>query len=89
MVNQAVWDWLDEPYDTSKSSYYEQLPPAVIEEMKKNNCDETSVLVTRGSYDNDRALAAPGKNFNSRQDLNKYLKENKISIEDEYDGYSY
>ena len=90
LVNKAVWDWVNSDYDASKISYYEPLSAEVIAEfVKQGDKKITEIMVTRGSFDNDRAIQAPGKYFSSMKELNAYLKKNNLEIEEEYEGCIY
>lgn len=92
LVNQEVWDWIFSSYESKKSSYYEALPVEILNEIKKHkffNDGEKEIMVTRGSYENDRALHAPGVSFESTKQVMNYLKENNLEISEEYDGYIY
>ncbi len=92
LVTEDVWNWIHSGYDSEKSSYYEELSEAVKEQMRLHNKYEpdcSSVMVTIGTYDNDRAINAPGIEFGSMKELFKYVKENDIEIIDEYEGGIY
>lgn len=90
LVTEDVWNWINSDYNSDKSSYYEDLSEPIKEQMrlhKNDNC--SSIMVTIGSYDNDRAIQAPGIEFRSTKELIKYLKENDIEIVEEYEGCIY
>ena len=92
LVTEDVWNWINSGYNSDKSSYYEDLSEPIKEQMKLHNkyapnC--SSIMVTIGSYDNDRAIQAPGIEFSSTKELMKYIKENDIEIVEEYEGCIY
>ncbi len=93
LVTQAVWDWIDLPFGSPDSSYCEAVPPAVLEEAKRHGTEsyfkDGTMRITVGSYDNDRALFAPGRQFDDVEDAHEYAKENKVDIVDTYEGFIY
>ncbi len=62
-VGQEIWDWVtstdmgQRPEDIGESSWVDQLmPDSVREELKAEGCSPDDITITRGSWDNDRAL---------------------------------
>lgn len=111
IVDKEVWDWVNSPIsgkpDGHVSSWVDQLVPQKVidyhrkEEQKLadfNNrqpefCD---ILITAGSWDNDRALNAipitiDGEEalFFSVKELANFCREHDIEIVDSYEGYIY
>lgn len=84
IVNEATWDWINLPYqgNNNKNRYTETVPSGVM-------CNHKELEITSGSYDNDRALAISGQTFWTMKDAYDYIKNNNITIEDEYEGYIY
>ena len=89
LVTQEVWDWVLTPFNGKGSGYTETVPKAVQEEMMKHNGEVYEVNVTIGSYENDRALQAPGVSFRTHKELIEYVKKNSVEIVEEFDGYIY
>lgn len=100
IVNEAVWDWIGLPYDPESAvgdageyAYYEKVPEAVLLEAEKQDCepfsDGVELHITSGSWENDRALAAPGIAFWDLAEALQYLKEENIVIEDTFEGCIY
>lgn len=88
LVKKHVWDWIISDYPSDKSQCTENIPDEVKAEQKTSYATST-VCLSRNSYENDRALNAPGKSFQSVKELGEYLKDNKLTIEEEFEGYSY
>ncbi len=84
LVSENIWNWIISDYKSEKSSYHEVLPEGVAQEM-----NEKSVMITIGSYANDRALHAKGITFSSMKKLNEYVQFNNIEIIDEFHGCIY
>jgi hypothetical protein len=93
LVNKAVWDWIDLPFDSQEYGYYEAVPPAVLDEAKRHDTEsyfkDGTMRVTSGSYDNDRAMFAPGRRFDEVDEAHEYAKANMVDIVDTYEGYIY
>lgn len=89
LVTQEVWDWILTPFNGKGSSYSEVAPKEVQDEMIKHNGKVYDVSVTIGSYENDRALQAPGISFWGHKELIEYVKNNNIEIVEEFEGYIY
>jgi hypothetical protein len=89
LANPEAEEWIDSPYPPMEDgAAYEEIPAAVLAGYE-DEVDETQVMVTRGSGDNDRAMAAPGDTFHSITDAMKYIRKNKIEITGEYHGCIY
>jgi hypothetical protein len=88
LVKKHVWDWIISDYPSDKGHCTEKIPDDVMAEKKTSYATDT-ISLSRNSYENDRALNAPGKSFQSVKELGKYLKEHDLTIEEEFEGYSY
>lgn len=93
LVPQAVWDWVQADYGSAESSYAEPVPPAVVDLARTHGVEGHfkggTLHVSRGSAENDRAIAAPGPTFDDVADAVKYAKTHKVSIEETFNGYLY
>lgn len=95
LVTPDVFKWINRPYtppqeQDSEYSYEEEVPQSIrAGYLKEYGC--TTCTITRGSSDNDRALAVwfLGKKFESVAALRRYAKSHNVRIVDEYYGYSY
>ena len=88
LVKKHVWNWIISNYPSDKIQCSEKIPDNVKAEQK-TSYGTSIVCLNRNSYENDRALNAPGESFESVKDLGEYLKSNKLTIEDEFEGYLY
>ena len=93
LVDQETWDWINGPWPLgNERSGIDPTIPASI----KDRLDGEG-YITRGSWQNDRALQAPHaifngveiKTFYSVKDLYAFMKDNDIEIVEEYEGYIY
>lgn len=98
LVSPAVMDWVFLPYApptatalSSRFSYNEPLPAEVIAQHRIDNpnYNETELLLSRQTFENDRALNAPGRAFESISELIAYVVANNIEIAQEYNGHIY
>jgi hypothetical protein len=93
LVAESVWQWIDLPFESQDSGYYEDVPPAVLVEAEKHGrlswFKDGKLRISVGSYDNDRALAAPGLQFDDLESAEAYAAANKVQIEGTYDGCIY
>lgn len=89
LVTQSVFKWIMSPYELKENGGYESLPLEVQNEMKKNGQNETKIYISISSFENDRALQAPGMTFNTLKEVFAYLKKNNLELADEYSGYIY
>lgn len=89
LVTKEVWDWILTPFNGKSSGYSEVVPKEVQDEMIKHNGSVDEVFVSIGSYENDRALQAPGISFWGHKELIEYVKNNNIEIVEEFEGYIY
>lgn len=92
LVNEETWNWIMQGFDSAKTegySYNEDVPQELIDAYPKREYQATTVLVTTGSYDNDRALAAPKIDFTSIKKAEQYIKKNNCHLVDEYYGCIY
>lgn len=89
LVSKEVWDWIFSPYPNNSLSNKE-MPPANThpEFIQYNHCVE-EVYISQSSYENDRALQAPGKHFSSFKLLHDYVNKNNITLVSEYEGCIY
>lgn len=96
LVNEDVWNWIFSPYTDD----VEKVPESVLLESEKHEnvtfdaenmgTDEDGFYcVSPGSYENDRAMCAPGHSFWSMRDAIDFIKENDVEIIDEFEGYLY
>lgn len=92
LVNSTIWNWVISDYQYYENGY-EPLSKEVLSEFKKYNKEKRlqngCILVSSGSFDNDRAILAPGMEFASLTEAFSYAKENDINIVDEYYGNIY
>jgi hypothetical protein len=91
LITKEMWDWVtskdmgQRPEDKKKSSWEDTIAP---ERAIKEN--EEPIYLTRGSWDNDRALQCPiEESFSDITSLMKYCKQHHITIVDEYKGCIY
>ncbi len=88
LISKEIFHWINSDYQSKQSSYDEVLSEVIAHEMNKKH-----VKITRGSFENDRAIYASmhanGMIFDSIKELNRYLKKNEIELEDEYHGCIY
>lgn len=93
LVAGSVWQWIDLPFDSSESGYYEDVPAAVLAEAAKHGSasrfPDGKLRISVGSYDNDRAMAAPGLQFDDVESAEAYAAANEVKIEGTYEGYIY
>ena len=93
VVEPEVFTWLTaRPNFTHCTGYEEVLPDDVIREIETHTPNiliPKSVYITIGSYENDRALAAPGTTFTRVMDLMVYLNRVGLTIGREYVGTVY
>jgi hypothetical protein len=85
LVNYAAKAWIESPYPARGK---ETIPKKVREDFE-DEYEETTIHVTSGSGDNDRAMAVQGYYFDSTKSAHQYAKENSMTIENEYHGYLY
>lgn len=85
-VGEATWNWINSPAPNfgKKSSVNEPVPADVKAEAFDPAKVPYKVLITCGSYDNDRALHAScwSKSINESRGFKQYF-------EDTYDGMIY
>lgn len=105
LTKPCVMEWLEKPYGYSnsyaygfsetyaystKASYDETIPDCVLVEYEPDDLPGDNLLrVNRYTASNDRAIAAPGKKFDSIQELFNYLTDNNMHITSEYIGCIY
>ena len=64
-VDEEAWNWItsddmgQRPEDVGESGWDAQLVPGSIKKLMKNLYGEDEVMITSGSWDNDRALMCP------------------------------
>ena len=89
LVGEKTWKWiLSSPKEINVDEY---VPEDALVEMERlsGKKQEPTVHITSGRWDNDRAIQAGGVAFENIKDVNKWLKENRSEIDDEYNGYIY
>jgi hypothetical protein len=92
LVTEDVWTWIHQSFDMEQREYHEEVPASVRAEAKRlgsSSFKDGKQYVTRGSYQNDRALAAPGLEFDDVAQVTKYAAPNKVSIEGTFNGCVY
>lgn len=89
LVTEDVWNWILSPYESTKSGYNETLPEAVKKEMLIHHKKAEDVFVSRGSYENDRAIQAPGYSFDTIKEAMTYIRDNNLVLEEEFSGCLY
>jgi hypothetical protein len=67
----------------------EKIPANVQAGADPKEALQETVEVTRGSWHNDRALAAPGLNFNSLSEALEWVIKNEAELTGEYTGCIY
>jgi hypothetical protein len=93
LVTGAVWNWIHSEYESEHSSYDERVPADVISDSATSgNVDyfeDGKLHITRGSFENDRALAAPGRDFDDVAEATAYLASLNLEVKEEYYGCIY
>jgi hypothetical protein len=93
LVTGAVWNWIHSGYESDCGSYDERVPVDVMADAAaagNPDCFEDGMMhITRGSYENDRALAAPGREFADVHAAMAYLKASNTEVKQEYHGCIY
>lgn len=108
LVDKETWDWINSPrpnfgdtnsfyeLDTIPASTRERLVKQHDENKWEGDGDFDGVMVTTGSCENDRALAAPGieidgeeASFYSYKELRTFCKKHDVEIVDEFSGCIY
>lgn len=87
----SVGAWLEAPVNFSRTTgYSEPVPDDVKTEALEEGLDcPLLVHITVGSWENDRALAAPGVDFGTVSELFEHLQSNGLTLSGEYQGLSY
>lgn len=105
LVSEEIYEWIvsDAPSFGDQSYIKEILPDIVveyltiysdlghIEELRDDN-ENITISLSRGSYTNDRAMLLDvyGENhFNTMKQLINYVNDNGINITNEFDGRIY
>jgi len=98
-VDKETWDWIHSPPPDFKgmSSAPDMVPDAVKNNSNWgwSNVEAGLFIVTTGSWENDRAIQAPGaegtKEFYdlSQTPAQEYVKKHGIEIVEVYDGVMY
>ena len=86
LVNEETWNWILSDYNSNSGSYSEIVPQTIVDTYPKG---QTKVTITRGSYENDRALQCPKLGFDSVKSAMNYVKQNNCNLVDEFHGYIY
>lgn len=98
LVSPVVMAWIESPFippndnpHRPQFSYNETMPPEVIAEHRATDPNYTGspIALGRGSFENDRALNAPGMCFECFSDLIAHVVANNIEITQEYNGHLY
>ena len=93
LVCPEILDWIYQPYNPpggNKTWYaYEEKVPKSIRDQYAKKHGKTTCRVTVGSWDNDRALLAPGERFQTLTLLMQYVESNNMRIVGEYHGLVY
>jgi hypothetical protein len=85
LANAAAKDWIEAPRMRGLA-WEEEIPAAVLDGHKT---EQKTATVTCGSHDNDRALACPGKSFDTLVEALEYIRENNIKLVGEFHGCVY
>ena len=95
LVDKETWDWIFSPWAPPKKNdvaYVDTTcPPKVLARMVAED-EEAEPYITRGSYENDRALRVEpvyGPTFFSVVEAMNYPSKNKLKIIDSWEGYVY
>lgn len=92
VVDQVTWDWIHSDYQESESNT--ETPPAGVKFLPFDE-DEGTVMVTPGSWDNDRAIAVLSnisgykEGYFDISEAREAITENGDTLVDEYQGYIY
>jgi hypothetical protein len=96
LVDQETWDWIFNPWnppDPAASSYDDStVPPAVLKRMKDMGDEFVLPNITRGSYENDRALQVAGvfgETFFDLADAMHYIKKHDLNVLASWEGCIY
>ncbi len=87
----AVGPWLEAPVNFSRTSGYSEPVPDDVKAQALEQELECPLLahVTVGSWQNDRALVAPGLDFASVSELFAHLQAHGLTLDGEFQGLSY
>lgn len=100
-VDEEAWNWItsndmgQSPEDVGEYSWEDQLVPDSIRKLIESAYDGEEVMITSGSWDNDRALMCPenvaiDKSKLDRGALRDSLKQQGFEYTGEvYEGYIY
>jgi hypothetical protein len=93
LVAESVWQWIDMPFESQESGYYETVPAAVLAEAEKHDrlswFKDGKLRISVGSFDNDRAISAPGLQFDDVESAEAYAAAHKVKIAGTYEGCIY
>ncbi len=90
LVDEEVWDWILDPLN-------KKVPQSVIDyQIEESGDPNWTPNITAGTTDNDAALQCAPIKINGEdafffglKEFNKFVRENKIDIIEEYEGYIY
>jgi hypothetical protein len=102
LVDKETWEWIGSPWPfgaNSDGGVDPNTPTRITTIRETDDPGNGDVFITSGSWENDRALVAslcgaefngqPIETFRTVKALNKFMKDNDIEIEEEYEGYIY
>lgn len=94
LVTGAVWNWIHSTFDSEQGlGYMERVPADVLTEVEEEGesayVTDGQLHITCGSYENDRALAAPGHEFDDVAAAMKYAKAHNFEIKETFNGCIY
>lgn len=67
----------------------EQIPEALFADAAEGDDEQKEVYVSSGSWDNDRALACPGRHYSSFLEVTRVIHDADIELTGEYLGAIY
>src|SRR5271157_834314 len=84
LIDKETWNWISSYCDVT-------CPPAILARMREEDPD-AEPHITRGSWENDRALQAPavyGNTFYSMKEAMQYITKHKMNVIDSWEGCIY
>lgn len=94
VVGPETWKWITSPRPNfGNNTYLDEIIPlgalhefSLLDPQGQSNFSEQ---ITIGSWENDRAIYARGKDFDNMKDLLDWIKQNNMTVDDEYHGCIY
>jgi hypothetical protein len=94
LVTGAVWNWIHSSFDSAQGhGYMERVPTDVLAEVEKEGdsgyIKDRELHISCGSYENDRALAAPGHEFDDVMAAMEYARIHNFDVKETFNGCIY